>query len=278
MTTYGITLSSPLARILLGAMAMVIALFLIVPVLVIIPLSFTSQSFLTFPPPGFSLRWYEQLFSRSDWMNSAWLSIWIACVVALVSTVLGTAASFGLVRGKFPGQRLVVAFILSPLIIPGIIVAIAVYFFYARLQLVGSSLAIAMAHTALAVPFVVVNVSASLHSFDRRLEMAAQNLGAGAFDTFRLVILPSIRPGIVAGALFAFITSFDELIVALFIAGPSQVTLPLRMWESMRSSLEPTLAAVSTLAIVASVSLFLCASWLQRVARADASKKALETR
>lgn len=272
MTAYGITLSSPLARVVLGMVALVVALFLIVPVLVIVPLSFTSGSFLSFPPPGFSLRWYEQLFSRSDWMDSAWLSIWIACVVALLSTVLGTAASFGLVRGRFPGQRLVVAFILSPLIIPGIIVAIAIYFFYARLQLVGSSVAIAMAHTALAVPFVVVNVSASLHSFDRRLEMAAHNLGAGAFDTFRFVILPSIRPGIVAGALFAFITSFDELIVALFIAGPSQVTLPLRMWESMRSSLEPTLAAVSTIAIVASVSLFLCASWLQRMTRAGSAR------
>jgi len=272
MTGYAITLSSPLARALLGIIALGVALFLIVPVLVIVPLSFSSGSFLSFPPPGFSLRWYQQLFSRSDWMDSAWLSIWIACVVALLSTVLGTAASFGLVRGKFPGQRLLVAFILSPLIIPGIIVAIAVYFFYARLQLVGSPVAIAVAHTALAVPFVVVNVSASLHGFDKRLEMAAQNLGAGAFDTFRLVILPSIRPGVVAGALFAFITSFDELIVALFIAGPSQVTLPLRMWESMRSSLEPTLAAVSTLAVVASVSLFLCASWLQRRAQAGAGK------
>lgn len=272
MTGYAITLSSPLARALLSIVALAVALFLIVPVLVIVPLSFSSGSFLSFPPPGFSLRWYQQLFSRSDWMDSAWLSIWIACVVALLSTVLGTAASFGLVRGKFPGQRLLVAFILSPLIIPGIIVAIAVYFFYARLQLVGSPVAIAVAHTALAVPFVVVNVSASLHGFDKRLEMAAQNLGAGAFDTFRLVILPSIRPGVVAGALFAFITSFDELIVALFIAGPSQVTLPLRMWESMRSSLEPTLAAVSTLAVVASVSLFLCASWLQRRAQAGAGK------
>lgn len=277
MTGYGITLSSPLARAILGVLALAVALFLIVPVLIIIPLSFSSASFLSFPPPGFSLRWYEQLFSRSDWMDSAWLSIWIACVVAVISTVLGTAASFGLVRGKFPGQRLLIAFILSPLIIPGIIVAIAVYFFYARLQLVGSSLSIVVAHTALAVPFVVVNVSASLHGFDKRLEMAAQNLGAGAFDTFRLVILPSIRPGIVAGALFAFITSFDELIVALFIAGPSQVTLPLRMWESMRSSLEPTLAAVSTLAIIASVSLFLCASWLQSRSRASGSKPVPET-
>jgi len=276
MTGYAITLSSPLARALLGIVALAVALFLIVPVLVIVPLSFSSGSFLSFPPPGFSLRWYQQLFSRSDWMDSAWLSIWIACLVALLSTVLGTAASFGLVRGKFPGQRLLVAFILSPLIIPGIIVAIAVYFFYARLQLVGSPIAIAVAHTALAVPFVVVNVSASLHGFDKRLEMAAQNLGAGAFDTFRLVILPSIRPGVIAGALFAFITSFDELIVALFIAGPSQVTLPLRMWESMRSSLEPTLAAVSTLAVVASVSLFLCASWLQRRAQAGAGRMVRE--
>lgn len=276
MTGYGITLSSPWARALLGLIALAVAVFLIVPVLVIVPLSFSSGSFLSFPPPGFSLRWYQQLFSRSDWMQSAWLSIWIAALVALLATVLGTAASFGLVRARFPGQRLLLAFILSPLIIPGIIVAIAVYFFYARLQLVGSPVAIAVAHTALAVPFVVVNVSASLHGFDKRLEMAAQNLGAGAFDTFRLVILPGIRPGVIAGALFAFITSFDELIVALFIAGPSQVTLPLRMWESMRSSLEPTLAAVSTLAIIASVSLFLCASWLQGRARATGGRIAEE--
>ncbi|MDF2809828.1 MAG: transporter permease [Microvirga sp.] len=267
MNTHPMALSARASRWTLTAAALLISFFLIFPVLIIVPVSFSAGSFLSFPPPGWSLQWYERLFSRADWLNSAWLSIWIALVVTVLSTILGTAGAYGLVRGKFPGQKILVAFILSPLIIPGIIVAIAVYFFYARLKLVGSSLAIAVAHTALAVPFVVVNVSASLYGFDRRLEQAASNLGAGALTTFRLVTLPIIRPGIAAGALFAFISSFDELIVALFIAGPTQTTLPLRMWESMRNSIEPTIAAVSVLAVLVSVSLFLTASWLQMRAR-----------
>lgn len=263
MNGNAIKLSSRLGRFVFGAIALVVCLFLIFPIVIIVPLSFSSDSFLSFPPSGWSLRWYQQLFSRSDWLASAWLSIWIACVVTAVSTVLGTAAAYGLVRSDFPGKKILVGFILSPLIIPGIIVAIGVYFFYARIHLVGSAVAIAMAHSALAVPFVVVNVSAALYGFDRRLERAAMNLGADDFTTFRLITLPLIRPGIFAGALFAFITSFDELIVALFVAGPSQVTLPLRMWESMRSSIDPTIAAVSVLAIAVSVLLFGSAALLQ---------------
>ena len=260
---HGIVLSGRLTRPLVGAVAILVALFLVFPVLIILPVSFSSGSFLAFPPPGWSLQWYERVLSRPDWLSSVWLSVWIACVVMALSTVLGTAGAIGLARGRFPGQRILIGFILSPLIIPGIIVAIGVYFFYARIHFVGSALAIAMAHTALAVPFVVVNVSASLYAVDRRLEQAAQNLGAGDFATFRLITLPLIRPGIAAGALFAFITSFDELIVALFIAGPTQVTLPLRMWESMKSSIDPTIAAVSMLAILLSVLLFASAAWLQ---------------
>lgn len=263
MSTRQIALSGRTSRFVLGFVALLVSLFLIFPVLIIVPVSFSASSFLSFPPPGWSLQWYERLFSRSDWIDSAWLSIWIALVVTVLSTVLGTAGAYGLVRGRFPGQRILVGFILSPLIVPGIIVAIAVYFFYARVQLVGSAWAIAVAHTALAVPFVVVNVSASLYGFDRRLENAAYNLGASGFTTFRLITFPIIKPGVAAGALFAFISSFDELIVALFIAGPTQVTLPLRMWESMRNSIEPTIAAVSVLAVTISITLFLTASWLQ---------------
>lgn len=267
MSRRSIRVTGPLTQTVLATIAILVALFLILPVLVILPVSFSAGSFLSFPPPGFSLQWYERLFSRPEWLDSAWRSIWIAGVVTLVSTVLGTLGAFGLVRGRFRGQRIVLAFVLSPLIIPGVIVAIAIYFFYAQFRLTGSAIAIALAHTTLAVPFVVVNVAASLHGFDRRLEMAAQNLGAGTLATFRLVTLPIIRPGIAAGALFAFISSFDELIVALFIAGPRQVTLPLRMWESMRSSLEPTLAAVSVLAVTVSVALFFSSSMLQSRAR-----------
>ncbi len=267
MSQRSIRVTGPVTQAVLAAAAILVAVFLILPVLVIVPVSFSAGSFLSFPPPGFSTQWYERLFSRPEWLDSAWRSIWIAGVVTLVSTVLGTLGAFGLVRGRFRGQRIVLAFVLSPLIIPGVIVAIAIYFFYAQFRLTGSALAIALAHTTLAVPFVVVNVAASLHGFDRRLEMAAQNLGAGTLATFWLVTLPIIRPGIAAGALFAFISSFDELIVALFIAGPRQVTLPLRMWEGMRSSLEPTLAAVSVLAVTVSVALFFSSSMLQRRAR-----------
>ncbi|RWR15468.1 ABC transporter permease [Paenirhodobacter populi] len=267
MNRPNIRVSGPLTQAVLGAVALLVAAFLILPVLIIVPVSFTADSFLSFPPPGFSTQWYARVFSRADWLNSAWLSIWIAVVVTVVSTVLGTLGALGLVRGRFIVQRLLLAFILSPLIVPGVIVAIAIYFFYARLKFVGSPLAIAVAHTTLAVPFVVVNVSAALHGFDRRLEMAAANLGAGRFATFFHVTLPIIRPGIAAGALFAFISSFDELIVAMFIAGPTQVTLPLRMWESMKSSLDPSIAAVSVLAIAISVALFLSSALLQRRAR-----------
>lgn len=262
-----IRVSGPVTQAILAVMALAVTLFLIVPVVIIVPTSFSAGSFLSFPPPGFSLQWYERLFSRADWGASAWLSIWIALLVTLASTILGTAGAFGLVRGSFWGQKVILAFILSPLIVPGVIVAIAIYFFYARMKLVGSPIAIAIAHTTIAVPFVVINVSASLQGFDRRLEMAAQNLGASTFDTFRLVTLPIIRPGIFAGALFAFISSFDELIIALFIAGPRQVTLPLRMWESMKSSLDPTLAAVSVLAVSVSVALFFTSHWLQARAK-----------
>lgn len=276
MSQRSIKVSGPITQAVLTVFAILVAVYLILPVLIIVPVSFSAGSFLTFPPPGLSLQWYEKLLSRGEWLDSAWLSVWIALLVTLVSTVLGTLGAFGLVRGSFWGQKIALAFILSPLIIPGVIVAIAVYFFYAKFKLVGSPIAIAVAHATLAVPFVVVNVAASLQGVDRRLERAAQNLGAGIWDTFRLITFPLIRPGIAAGALFAFISSFDELIVAMFIAGSRQVTLPLRMWESMRSSIDPTIAAVSVLAILASVGLFFTSSWLQARAKARANTKISE--
>ncbi|QDL94689.1 ABC transporter permease (plasmid) [Paroceanicella profunda] len=250
-------------RALLGLAALLVVAFLVFPVVVIVPISFSGSAFLTFPPESLSLQWYAKFFARADWLEATWLSLWVAGLVTLMATVLGTAAAFGVVRGRFPGQRLVVAFLLSPLIVPGIIVAIAVYFFYARLGIVGSPVAIALAHTALAVPFVVVNVSAVLHGVDRRLEQAAQNLGASAWTTFRLITFPLIRPGVLAGGLFAFIASFDELIVALFITAPGHVTLPARMWQSMRNEIDPTIAAVSSLEILLSVALFFVAARLQ---------------
>ena len=151
--------------------------YLLFPILIVIPLSFSSGKYLTFPPPGFSLQWYANFFTRSAWTDSAWLSIWVGLVVTALSTLLGTPAAIGLVRGKFAGKRLVNALILSPVIVPGIIVAIGLYFAYASYGLVGRPLALVLGHTALAVPFVVINVSSTLYGVDRRLEYAALSLG-----------------------------------------------------------------------------------------------------
>jgi putative spermidine/putrescine transport system permease protein len=253
-----------LGQILLYAVTALVLFYLIFPIFVVIPVSFSSAKFLQFPPPGLSLQWYDKYFSRRDWTDATLLSLRIGAITAVFATVLGTLASLALVRGRFWGRNLINSFLVSPLIIPSIIVAIGVYFFYARLQIVGRPFALALAHTALAIPFVVVNVSATLYGFDERLEYAAMNLGANRWQTFFKVTLPIIRPGVLAGALFAFITSFDELIVALFISGSSAVTLPRKMWDGLRMEIDPTIAAVSTLLIVVSVLILVSAELLRQ--------------
>ena len=245
-------------------MAALVLLYLVFPILVVIPLSFSAGTYLSFPPPGFSLRWYANFFGRTDWLDAASLSLWVGAAVMLLATALGAPAALALVRSDFRGKNFVTGFIISPLIAPVIIVAIGIYFFYARLGLVGNPVALVIAHTALAVPFVVINVSATLQGFDERLEQAAMNLGATPWRTFWQVTFPIIRPGVLAGALFAFISSFDELVVALFVSGTSAVTLPRKMWESIRFEIDPTIAAVSTMLIVLTGALFLSAELLRQ--------------
>ena len=173
------------SRIAFYGLVILIFAYLLFPILIVIPLSFSSGKYLTFPPPGFSLQWYANFFARSAWTDSAWLSIWVGLAVTALSTLLGTPAAIGLVRGKFAGKKLVNALILSPVIAPGIIVAIGLYFAYASYGLVGRPLALVLGHTALAVPFVVINVSSTLYGVDRRLEYAALSLGASPWATFR---------------------------------------------------------------------------------------------
>ena len=244
--------------------AALVMLYLVFPILVVIPLSFSAGTYLSFPPPGFSLRWYANFFGRTDWLGAASLSLWVGAAVMLLATALGAPAALALVRSDFRGKNFLTGFIISPLIAPVIIVAIGTYFFYARLGLVGNPFALVIAHTALAVPFVVINVSATLQGFDEHLEQAAMNLGATPWRTFWQVTFPIIRPGVLAGALFAFISSFDELVVALFVSGTSAVTLPRKMWESIRFEIDPTIAAVSTMLIVLTGTLFLSAELLRR--------------
>lgn len=252
------------ARLLPATVVGLILLFLTFPILVVVIVSFSSATYLTFPPPAFGVKWYAAYFGNADWLRPTWLSLWVAAGVVVLSTVMGTLAAIGVARLPRPMRLLVTGLILSPLIVPVIVVAIGIYYAFARYGLVGSPFGMVLAHTCLAVPFVVTSVSASLAGIDPRLEQAALSLGATPRATFFQVTLPLIRPGVLVGALFAFISSFDELVVSLFLSGSGAVTLPRRMWDDLRFQIDPTIAAVSTLTIVLTVLLMACAHFLRR--------------
>jgi putative spermidine/putrescine transport system permease protein len=256
------------ARLLPATAVGLILLFLALPIVVVMVVSFSSASYLTFPPPTFGLRWYTAYFTSDDWLRSTWLSLWVAACVVVLATLLGTLAAVGV--GRLPGALRVLAsaLIMSPLIVPVIVAAIGIYYAFARYGLVGTPVGLILAHTCLAVPFVFISVSASLAGIDPRLEQAALGLGATPSGSFFQITLPLIRPGVLAGALFAFVTSFDELVVALFLSGSGAVTLPRRMWDDVLYQIEPTIAAVSTLTIVLTVVLMGCAHLLRKRAPA----------
>jgi putative spermidine/putrescine transport system permease protein len=233
--------------------AILVLVLLVLPIIVIIPMSFTSTSFLIFPPQGFSLRWYEAYFSRYDWVGPTILSVQVAASVAILSTLIATPAAFALVRGQFWEKRLMHVVVLLPMIIPVIISAIAIYFALARMNLVGTAIGLILAHTVLALPREVLVISAVARGFNRQLEMAARSLGASPWKTLRYVTLPMLSYGILAGAVVAFVTSFDEVIVAIFISGASAVTLPRRMWDSVQVGYDPIMVAASSLLITFAV-------------------------
>ena len=251
-------------RLLPAMVVGLILLFLALPIVVVMLVSFSSATYLTFPPPALGLRWYRAYFGSYDWLRPTWLSLWVAAIVVVLATFLGTLAAVGIAR--LPGALRVLAsgLIVSPLIVPAIVAAIGIYYAFARYGLVGTSAGLILAHTCLAVPFVVTSVTASLAGIDPRLEQAALSLGATPRGTFFQVTLPLIRPGVLVGALFAFITSFDELVVALFISGSGAVTLPRRMWDDLLYQIEPTIAAVSTLTIVLTIVLMGSAQLLRK--------------
>ncbi|GKW10242.1 MULTISPECIES: ABC transporter permease [Pectobacterium] len=239
-------------------------LFLIVPVLVIVPLSFNAGSFLSYPLTGFSLRWYREFFSSSEWLGALGNSLLIAPLATLLATVLGVLASVGLVRGEFRGKSLVMAVLISPMIAPVVIVAVGMFFFFAKLSLLNSYLGLVLAHAMLGVPFVVITVTAVLKNYDHNLTRAAASLGASPLLAFRKVTFPLIAPGVFSGALFAFATSFDEVIVTLFLASPRQRTLPLQMFAGIRENLDPTIAAAATMMVGAALVLLIVMEILRR--------------
>ncbi len=236
-----------LSRALLGLFCLLVAVLLLAPTLVVIPMSFNGNKSLAFPPVGFSWQWYENFFRNPDWTTSFSNSLAIALIVAVVATVLGTLAAFGITRATTRVGGLLRALLITPMVVPGVVLAIGIYAVYLDAHLVGTVTGFVLAHTMLAIPFVLIAVQASLEVFDRRLETAAASLGAGRLTVFRTVTLPLILPGILSGALFAFITSFDEIIVALFITSPYLKTLPVQIYTSITRDADPTVAAVGTL-------------------------------
>ena len=262
-------------RYLAGTIVGLILLFLAFPIIVVFVVSFSEATYLTFPPPSFGLRWYRVYFGSDDWLRPTWLSLVVASCVVVLATTLGTLAALGIERLPRALRVIASGLILSPLIVPVIVVAIGIYYAFARYGLVGTPIAMVLAHTCLAVPFVVTSVTASLSGIDRRLEQASLSLGATPAATFWQVTLPLIRPGVLVGALFAFITSFDELIMSLFLSGVGAVTLPRRMWEDLRYAIDPTIAAVSTLTIVLTALLLGAAHLLRR--RAEQNRTAISS-
>ena len=250
-------------RLVFGVFSAGMLIFLMLPILVMAPLSFNEGSFLSYPLSGVSLRWYETFFSSPDWLNALRNSFIVAPAATVVATAFGTLAAVGLSRGEFRGKALVMAVLISPMVAPVVIVAVGLYFFFSQLGLINSYFGLVLAHAALGAPFVVVTVNATLQGYDHNLSRAAASLGAPPLLSFRKVMLPLIAPGVASGALFAFATSFDEVVVTLFLASPAQRTLPMQMFGGIRENLDPTIAAAATLMISAALLLLLVMEWLR---------------
>jgi putative spermidine/putrescine transport system permease protein len=232
-----------------AALAGAVLLFLIAPVAIILIVSFSGADYLRFPPPHLSLRWYRRFFGIAGWRQALGVSAQVAFLTMVLATVLGFLASLALVRGRFRGKGAIYAFLLSPTIVPTIITAIGLYFFFVRLKATGSILAMALGHTVLALPIVVIIIAATLQGLDIRFEQAALSLGASRLTALRRVTLPLILPGVLTAALFAFLTSFDELLIPLFLSGVEVQTLTVRVWNSLILEVDPTIAAVSSFLI-----------------------------
>ncbi|WP_169546426.1 ABC transporter permease [Sneathiella aquimaris] len=248
-----------------------IFLFLITPIIVVMPLSFNAENFFTFTPEmlnfdpaGYSLKHYEDFFTNSDWQGAIKNSFAIAPVATLLSVSLGTLAAIGLSQPFVPFRRAIMAIMISPMIMPLIISAAGMYFFYSRVGLQGTYFGVVLAHAALGIPFVIITVTATLVGFDRSLTRAAANLGANPVTTFFRVQMPLILPGVVSGGLFAFITSFDEVVVVLFVGSAGQKTLPWQMFTGLREQISPTILAVATILVVLSVMMLTTLELLRR--------------
>lgn len=235
------------------ALAALLAAAIILPVLAVAPLAFSDQSFLVLPPRSWSLRWWGVFLADASWLRALLTSLEVAALSCLLSVTAGTAAALGLQELGPRMRALAAGLFLGPLVAPVIVLAVGLYALARSFGLVGSTLGLVLAHTMLALPYVVLNVGVSVAALDPRLALAASGLGAGPVRVFRTVTLPSILPGVVGGGIFAFVTSFDEVVLAVFLAGPSVRTLPVRIWEEVRTEYTPVVAVAATIMIVLAV-------------------------
>lgn len=239
-------------------------IFLIAPVLLLMPMSLGSAEIIEFPPSKIGIDQYRKFFSHPAWQTAVLNSLQVAVGTSIVSTTIGLLASLALVWGRFKGKGLINAFILSPMIVPLIVMALAFYISLSKLGILGTKFGLILAYTPLTLPFSVLPISATLRGFDRSLEYAALNLGASRFQTFTKITFPIIRPGILTGAIFAFMIAFDEVVIALFICGSTAVTLPKKMWDVIRYEIEPMLPAISTLLLLLAALILVLTGVLQK--------------
>ncbi len=261
------TPSERLLRILVVAFASLILLFLIAPLFIIVPLSFSQDPFFTLPVREYSLRWYQDLFGNPRWLDAMVNSAVAAVLTTALATTLGTLAALGIARPDFPARRVVMALLISPMIVPIVIVAVGSYLFFGQFGLTNTRAGLVLAHTALATPFVVITVTATLSTYDTNLTRAAHSLGASGPSAFFRVTLPMILPGVISGAIFAFATSFDEVVVALFLTAAEQRTLPVQMFSGIRDQINPTIMAAATMLLALSILLFAALAVLTRKRR-----------
>lgn len=251
--------------------AFLVLAFLMLPIIVIMPLSFNAEPFFTFTegmlsldPEAYSMRWYQEIIDDQKWRIAIRNSFVVGIAAALIATTLGTLAAVGLASPWMPYKRLITALLLSPMIVPLIIIAAGMFFFYTQFNLVGTFTGLIIAHAALGVPFVIITVTATLSGFDRSLFIAGLSLGASPLKVFWDVVIPLIRPGVISGGLFAFVTSFDEVVLVLFLAGPEQRTIPRQMFSGLREQINPTILAVATLLVVLSAAMLFTLEALRR--------------
>ena len=256
-----------MSRILLWAAAGAVLAFLLLPLAIVVPTSFSASAYMEFPPRGFSLQWYRNYLGSRAWIEPTLLSVRVAAITTALATVVGTLAAFGIVRGRFRGRRVLEFFLVSPMIVPVIVFAIGCYFLFSRLRLIDTPAALYLSHAVVATPLVVIIVGGALRTFDRTVEQAARSLGAGYARALWHVTIPLLRPAILSAAAFAFLTSFDEVVLAVFLGGPAATTLPKRMWDNVRHEIDPTITAVASILIGASIVILALGSVLRRSSR-----------